>query len=172
MKIVLIAATGLAAALLAAPAFAQNVSINTQPNTGFYGTLGYTDRSADGADLSGITGRVGDRLFNYFGVEGEATFGVGDDNGLHLDNRAGVFGVGYLPIAPNIDLFARAGWSETQLSFHGSGFSAQGNDNGFSYGAGGQWFWDGKNGVRGDWTRDDYGHDQADVWGVSYIRKF
>jgi hypothetical protein len=173
MKVVLIAASALALGLVSAPAFAAD------PADSLYGTIGWAGFT-DGSDntLNAVQGRVGYRAMHYLGVEGEAAFGVGSTSlgsGVsgHLNNSAGAYAVGYLPVSPQLDLFARAGWAEDNVKVSGGGSSISGNANGFAWGGGGQYFWDGKNGVRADWTRQDFNRGvNANVWGVSYARKF
>jgi hypothetical protein len=166
--------------LCAAPAFAQLSSVN--PN--FYGTLGYNNFSSDnGSDLSAITGRLGVRPSPYFGAEGEVSVGVGGDhtnfaNGnqsVHLNDQYAGYAVGYLPVKPNIDLFARAGFghSDFHSNVQGAGFDT-GADS-WNFGAGGQYFFDHANGVRAEYTREDYQCSHctgADVWSVAFVRKF
>jgi hypothetical protein len=98
-----------------------------------------------------------------------------------LNNAEGLYAVGYLPLTPDIDLFARAGYAYSDYSaahFLSSGFSQQS----FNYGAGGQFFFDGVDGIRFDYTRQDVmdedsvgrqavGRD-ANVWSVSFVRRF
>lgn len=43
----------------------------------------------------------------------------------------------------------------------------------WNYGVGGQYFFDGKNGVRVDYTRQDFsGMPTEDTWSVAYTRRF
>ncbi len=176
MKFVLTAASALALGLISAPAFAADPPADT--SNGLYGTLGWAGVSDSSHMVNGVQGRVGYRFMNYFGVEGEAAFGVGDTSlgsgvKAHLNNEAGAYAVGFLPVNQNFDLFARAGWAEDDVSVKGGGSTLSGNANGFAWGAGAQYYWDGKNGIRGDWTRQDFSHgNNVDVWGVSYTRKF
>jgi hypothetical protein len=176
MKFLLIAASALAVGLCAAPAFAADYGVRV-PDGPYVGAgwAGVTDSSNT---LNAIQGRLGYRFMNYFGVEGEAAFGVGDTgigSGLnaHLNHELGAYAVGYLPVNPDFDLFARAGWSQDDVTVSGGSSSLSGTADGFSWGAGGQYFWDGQNGVRADWTRQDFNHGgDLDVWGVSYTRRF
>jgi opacity protein-like surface antigen len=176
MKTLLIAAASIAALAVAAPAMAQ-----TAPNTNvsWYGTLGYSDFNPDSANLSAITGRLGARFGQYFGVEGELSGGLGVSHAgggvdEHLNNQEALYGVAFLPIAPNADLFARGGygWSNYQVSLNGvnNGFNSQS----WNFGAGGQYFFSRSNGVRLDYTREDATDHapDANVWSVAYVHKF
>jgi len=173
MKAFLIAAAGVAALAVAAPASAQSVS-----NVSWYGNLGYTDFNPNNANLSSITGRLGARFGQYFGVEGELSGGIGnshfDGASLHLQNQEAIYGVGFLPVAPNADLFARIGYGGADYKISDNGNSFHGNVQSWNFGAGGQYFFDHANGIRIDYTREDatdHGPD-ANVWGVAYVRKF
>lgn len=172
-KMSLIAAAAVAAAFVPAAASAQVTG---------YGSLGYSHHSLEDADLGAIQGRVGARINPYLGVEGELGFGVKKDdvsiggvNGkAELKNQFAVYGVGFLPVAPNADLYARVGYGKTEGKVSIPGASADADGNSWNYGVGGQYFLDDKNGVRADYTRHDYEDDagEADVWSVGYVRKF
>ena len=179
MKSWLITACVAGAMSCAAPALAQIGPFNPT----YYGTLGYNDFSGQGADLGAITGRLGARLSPYLGAEGEVSVGVGADRfnsangslGAHLNDQYAGYAVGYLPLKPNLDLFARVGYGHTDLhtSFHG--IAADAGADSVNYGAGAQYFFDHANGVRADYTREDYQCSRctsADVWSVAFVRKF
>ena len=173
----LIAAASTAAILIAAPAIAS--AQDAGPN--IYGTLGYAHTDTDDVNLGAIQGRVGAR-FGYFGVEGELAGGVkkdsfnvgGTDVDVKLQHQAAIYGVGFLPVSPNADLFARVGYGESKIKVSGAGASASADGDSWNYGVGGQYFFDGANGVRVDYTRHDFTDDngKADVWSVGYVRKF
>jgi outer membrane immunogenic protein len=181
MKIVLTAASALAATLalaaVASPASAQSTPAT---DTGWYVNLGASSHDTNGVNnLGTVDGRVGYRANRWLAVEGEAGFGINDktvaaNTQAKIDNHEGLYAVGLLPVSSNLDLFARVGWARTDVSVKGTGgFSGRGDASGLSYGAGAQYMFDGKNGIRGDYTRDDFNHgDHANVWGVSYVRKF
>ena len=73
MRNILLATAALT--LIAAPAMAQSIS---SPQVS--GSVGYTVLDGDDANLGAITGRVTAKVNPYFGVEGEASFGVKDDD--------------------------------------------------------------------------------------------
>jgi outer membrane immunogenic protein len=177
----LITATATAAAalvaLLPAAALAQTAG------TTFYGTLGYDETYVGSVNLGAIQGRIGARFGRYFGVEGEVSGGVKSDRvgiagtsaKVKLDNQEAVYGVGFLPLSPNFDLLARVGYGRTETSGSVAGVSAIGRGDSWNYGAGGQYTFDGTNGVRVDYTRESFqnsGAKDADVWAISYVRKF
>jgi outer membrane immunogenic protein len=175
----LIAAASLAATAAAIPAFAQAQSLS--PTT-FYGSLGYAQSRAEGVDLGSIQGRLGARFGQYLGVEGELAGGVDDDKtyvagtpvNVKLEHQEAIYGVGFMPITPNADLYARVGYGSAKIKASTGGASATGDGDSWNYGVGGQYFLDGKNGVRADYTRydvTDSGVD-ANVWSLGYVRKF
>ncbi len=188
MKTMLIAAVG-AAALAAAPALAQDAGASgastLSPITG-YGTLGFSHLTGNGVDLSGVQARLGARFGRYLGVEGDATGGFDGDNvtvagdpaSVRLRNEYAGYAVGYLPLAPNADLFARVGYGQSsfKVSDHTLGAAYNIDHDSVNYGVGGQYFFKGgPNGVRVDYTRYDYqDHDAGaeNVWSVAYVRKF
>ncbi len=157
LKIALLAAAALAIPTLA-PASAQAANV--------YLNLGYTSFDGDGgAELGGLTGRVGVGFGQHFAVEGEASLGVMDDSGLELDSELGIFGVAKLPVAPNFDVFARVGFARIETSPGGS-------EDGVAYGVGGEFHLTDRDGIRGDWTRHDYDAGDVDALSISYVRRF
>lgn len=174
----LAAVAGTVVALAAVPAAAQSIS---QP--GLYGTLGYA--FVDGgsaANFGAIAGRVGARVHPNFGLEADAAFGVDGDSQqvgtvnvkTKLTHSFAAYGVGFLPVAPNFDLLARVGYGTSKIRAKSGAISASSSEESWNYGVGAQYSFDGKNGVRGDYTRYDFnnGGGNADVWAVSYVRKF
>lgn len=168
------AAAALAAALVPAGASAQDAMQA-------YGSIGYAHTELDDVNLGAIQGRLGMKFNPYFGVEGELAGGVkGEDVNVagvpvevDLNHQAAIYGVGFLPVAPNADLFARVGYGTSEIDVSGPGASARADGESWNYGVGGQYFFDDNNGVRADWTRHDFGDDgDADVWSVGYVRKF
>jgi len=154
MKKLALAASLAVVAALATPAAAQ----------GAYAGAGYTHYDGDGADVGGVTGRLGYNFTPHLGVEGEASFGVGDDDGVELDNAYGVYGVGRLPISESFEVLGRVGYQQTEIST-----GAQ-ND-GVGYGVGAQWNVTPNFGIRGDYTRLD-GDEEIDTLGVGGVVKF
>jgi hypothetical protein len=171
-----------AAAALAAPALSH--AQTTTSLTGLYGDLGYGGTNMNGVDLGAIQGRLGYRLNNYLGAEAELAAGVSSD---HLDIAPGVrareklrheeaiYGVGFLPITPKFDLLGRVGYGGSTVRTTAAGLRDTDSSNSWNFGAGAQYHFDGKNGIRADYTREAYiGHDapHANVWSVAYSRRF
>jgi hypothetical protein len=180
MKYVLTAAIGAAlAAGLAAPAMAQPESWMSP--TSFYGNLGYSNYD-DNSDTSAVTGRLGVRAGKDFGVEGEGSVGVatgqthafGGTDHVRLNDEYAGYAVGYLPVLKNADLFARVGYGATSAHISNPVISTGYFRSGVAYGAGGQYFFTGKDGVRLDYTRMEYGPTTGDsnVWSMAFVRKF
>lgn len=177
MKSLIVAASAVIACA-AVPALAQ---AQDMPAPQVYGTLGYAQASEDDVDLGAIQGRLGAR-WNHFGVEGELAGGVKDDSVLvgatnvnvKLRHEEAIYGVGFLPLTPKLDLFARVGYGNSDIKASAAGTSVSDSGQSWNYGVGGQYFFTDKDGVRVDYTRHDFTHggDNADVWGVSYVRKF
>ena len=181
MKFSTLAASAAAvAALLPAAAMAQTAPVNT--GTSFYGTLGYADTDLDHVNLGSIQGRLGARFGQYFGVEGELAGGVKDDKvdvggveaKVKLNHQEAIYGVGFLPISPNFDLLARVGYGHSDGSGSVAGVTADAKGDSWNYGVGGQYSFDGKNGIRADYTREQFQNKggDANVWSVAYVRKF
>lgn len=180
-KLILSAVSAVAiAALGPIAASAQTTSAGTT----FYGTVGYDDISLSHVNLGAIQTRLGARFGPYFGVEGEASWGVNDDR-FHtstgasvtekLDSQEAIYGVGFWPVSPNFDLLARVGYGHTTGTGSIPGVTPGVKGDSWNYGVGGQYMLDPKNGVRVDYTRESFqpkGADDANVWSVAYVRKF
>jgi predicted porin len=172
-------AAALAALSVAVPALSH--AQTTGPE--IYGTLGYAGSRAEGADTGAVQGRLGAKLTPHFGVEGELSGGVTDDNidtngvrsNIEQTHSAAVYGVGFLPVTPKIDLLARIGYGNTQFKNTLAGVESKFDADSVNYGVGAQYKFDDKNGLRVDYTRQQYrDNDAADanVVSVGYARKF
>lgn len=164
------------AAAVALPAAAQ-----TFQNPSWYVSGGYSNLSTDSLDdsLNAVTGRVGARFNPYFGAEGELSVGLGDTEltpgvDVNLNYDAAVYAVGAIPVSPNLELFGRVGYGTTELEASGGGVTVSEDGDSWNYGVGANYFFDGLNGVRADYTRRDFQDDggEADVWTVNYVRRF
>jgi hypothetical protein len=175
MRNILLATAALT--LIAAPAMAQSLST---PQVS--GSVGYTVLDGDDANLGAITGRITAKVNPYFGVEGEASFGVKDDDvtvagitgDLSHEYDAAAYVVGTLPVSPNFELFGRLGYGTTRIKADVAGFSATEDGESVNYGAGANYYFDAQNGLRADWTRRDFRNDggELDTYGLSYVRRF
>lgn len=190
--------------LVAGPAFAQ-AEPGELRGTEFYGNIGYTQISDETelegfsgeefkTELGAITGRVGARFGPYAGVEGEVSFGLSEaeqEGSLSiegvtvpfrvttsLNNAFAAYVVGFYPVRPNFDIFARAGIGRAELDVQveAEGFEAGDSAEGdfHAFGVGGQYHFDAFNGVRAEYTRlkvaDDGG--DFDTFSIAYVRRF
>ena len=175
MKSLIVAASAVAMAAVAAPAFAQGAA----PQVTGYANLGYSLVDTQGApNLSAVQGRLGARIAQYFGVEGEAGFGVGSKRLSGVDvkvkSTVAAYAVGFLPVQPNFDVFARVGYGHDTVKATLAGVSASAGEDSVNYGGGAQYFFTAKDGLRAEYTRHDLRHNggDANVWSISYVRKF
>lgn len=173
----LLAAASVAAIVGLAPAMAQ------AQTTGVYGSVGYAQASGDDVNLGVLGGRVGYRFSNWLGVEGELGFGVKDDTvnvagvpvDVELEHTEAIYGVGFIPVSDKTDLIARIGYGNTELKGSAGGFSASDSGGSWNFGVGAQHHFDGVNGVRFDYTRQEFTGDDggaANVWSIAYTRRF
>jgi opacity protein-like surface antigen len=181
MKTITLASVATAVVMSAAAgtASAQDAAPGTWTSN-WYGTLGYAGHSVDGTDLGTVQGRIGTKFNRWIGIEGEFAAGV-DHNaiggaGAHqtagINDQEAIYGVGYLPLGHDIDLFGRIGYGRTRWDYKGP-VGRDDNDTSWNYGGGAQWFFDPKDGIRADYTRENFDHaPDANTWGVSFVRKF
>ena len=173
-----------AAMLVPAAASAQTA------DSGFYGSAGYAIVSPKGApsDLGALNLRGGYQFNPYLGVEVEGAAGVDDGHftvgsgatavrgSYKLDWSLGAFGVARYPVTERFDVFARAGVVHGEFKGKARSGAAivrvSDNDELFAGGAGVQFNIDDRNGIRADYTRYESDDVDADVWGVSFVRKF
>lgn len=186
MKSLIAVAAVAAISAIAAPAFAQTNASTFSPVT-YEGSVGYTGIQLNGADLGAIDLRATANFGRFVAIEGEGAFGVNDASGsangvsakLHLNNEIAGYGVVRWPLIANGNLFARIGYGHSDfkasLTTPSASYSGSGGVDSFNYGVGGEYFFDGKNGLRVDYTRFDFqknGFKDADTWSVGYVRKF
>jgi outer membrane immunogenic protein len=174
----LITAAAAAAFLLPAAAHAQVLGPMST-----YGSIEYAGTHVEGVDLGAIQGRLGARFGRYIGAEGEIGLGVkgdtvnilGTDTDFRLNHQEAAYLVGFAPVSPNLDLFARAGYGHTRIRESALGVVDHFSENSWNWGGGAQYFFNGRDGVRADWTRHDFtgsGLPNADVWSVGYTHRF
>ena len=99
---------------------------------------------------------------------------AGVDGSIKHEWDAAGYVVGKYPVSDKLELFARGGYGHTELKQEFPGANTDLGDDSWNYGAGANYYLDGVNGVRADWTRRDYRDDagEADAYSVSYIRRF
>lgn len=183
MKIALIAAASLAAFAAIVPAAAQAQDATpTASGTGAYLNLNAGMADYGSADIGAIQARLGYRFMPYLGVEGELATGLKSDTdtvaGVRvkqtLKHEAAAYAVGFVPLSPNTDILARIGYGTTKVRAKAAGVSASDSLESVNYGVGAQHHFDGLNGIRADYTYQDFNHGQghANVWTVGYVRRF
>jgi hypothetical protein len=175
-RVVLAAASAAALGLMTAPALAQVSPV------GAYGTLGYSHVDAGDAGLGTAQARLGYKFAPNFGVEGEGALGVDTDEvqlgastyDVKVKRSLAGYAVGFVPLAENFELFGRVGYGNTKMKAESPLLAVTSRGDSWNYGGGAQYFFDGVNGVRADYTRHDFRQDRgaADVWGMSYVRRF
>ncbi|WP_417489168.1 porin family protein [Maricaulis sp.] len=156
-------------------------SVAQAQDTSYTLGAGYERFSGDGVDLDSVVLRGRYDFNRYFGVEGQANIGVGDDSvtelgvtaDVSLDYAVGVFGV-VRPFSNEYgNVFLRAGYTNSQIDASVAGFSGSADSDAWAYGIGGEYLFDSRNGVRLDYTNFDYdGGGSSDVYGISYVRRF
>lgn len=173
----LIAASVAAAAMAAAVPAAAQVT--------YYGNLGYSFIQAEDLDvnLGAIGGKVGARFNPYLGAEAEAAFGVDDDSArvlnvpvkVELKHAVAAYVVGFVPVSENLELFGRLGYGSAKVKASALGASASDDGAAWNLGAGAQYFFTANDGVRGEYLKSGVSGDdglEADVWSLSYVRRF
>jgi uncharacterized protein YdeI (BOF family) len=181
MKKSLIAAASAATFAVFAPALASAQDA-ASPNAGAYANLNLGLFDGGQADIKGVQGRLGYRFNDWIGVEGELATGLKSDKDTiggvrvsqKLKHSANAYVVGFAPIGANTDLIARVGYGTSKVSGKAAGVSASESEESFNYGVGAQHHFDGQNGVRVDFTRQEFRNDNghANVWTVGYSRRF
>lgn len=163
MKKFLIATVAVAMSAMAAPAFAQSIE----------GSIGIATIDTYGVNLNAAHGILGWQSGSIFGAEAEAQVGFSKETitpGVEADLNFefGGYATASANLGDNFALFARAGyaWVDAETS---TGVDL--GDDGFAWGLGGKFFFDGLNGVRLDYTKFDFDNDQ-DVYSIAYVRRF
>lgn len=179
MKTFIATATALAL-LYGLPTAAQ---AQDAPPVGIYGSIGYANAHTDGLDLGAVQARLGYRFNTWLGVEGELAGGVKDDRvnvggidaKVKLSNQEAIYGVAFAPLSANTDLIGRIGYGSQSAKASALGASRVADGDSWNFGVGAQHHFDGVNGVRVDYTREQFtgsGAGHADVWAVGYARRF
>lgn len=155
---ILAAAAGLA---LSTPALAQDApASDTGPQ--FYVTGGYSHYDDPDVTFGGITGRVGVKITDNWGVEGEFTTGANDGSltvpgippvDIGVSSQLSGFVVGYLPLDQDWTFIGRIGYSTLDLDFDFGRFGKVTEDfSDLAWGLGVQYDFNDNFGVRGDVT--------------------
>lgn len=166
--------------VLAAIAGISMLAVCGSASAEYYGSIGYSNISIDTSpslDLGAVTGRLGwnSSTMSWLGVEGEVSVGVKDDTftgppavDLELKHLIAGYVVARAPVGEGFEVFARAGYGTIKIEASSGALGAAASDDGFIYGAGGQFNF-GVNGIRAEYVK--YG-DDTDGYTVSFVRKF
>lgn len=161
-KLLVVAAAG-ALAAFAAPAYAQSIE----------GSVSWSSVDTFGVNLNAINAALSWRAPNFFGAEVEAGFGLGDENispgvNVNFDWEIAAYATATADISENLALFARVGFANVEA---GTNTGVDLGDSGLAWGVGGKFFFDGRNGLRADYTKYDMDND-TDVYSLGYVRRF
>ncbi len=172
------------ALLLAAAASLATAGAATAQDGQFHLGAGYTYLDADGVEFDVITLRGGYDFTEFLGAEGELQFGLSDETvtagavtgDLSYDFGIGLFGKAQYPLTEQFSVFARLGYvyqeAEAAAAFGGQNFNVSDGEGGVGYGVGAEWAFYGPNGVRFDYTRNDFDAGENDAFTLSYVRRF
>lgn len=150
------------------PAVSQEQPGDSTQKSSFYADFGSSLIKIQ--DVSGaaaaFTVRGGSEFTPNLAAEVELGVGLTEQNGLNVD----YYGAGFLlvkaPVADNAEIFARAGYATTEVTYDGGFFVASGSTDGPAVGVGARWSF-----VRLDYTYVDTptgGH----VFGISFGSRF
>lgn len=173
-RTVLAAATAIASAV----AFAPSASAQLYGGAGL--TVFQTDIDDQDINIAAAMGRLGWEFNPFFAIEGEAAFGIAEDEidvpapigpvDIGIDSGFGVFAVGKIPLAV-VDLFGRIGYADVSIEGSAGGFSASEDGSGMAYGAGINF-----NvlilRMRAEYTRYEIDDGDIDSLGLSALLKF
>lgn len=181
MKTLLLA--GSAALIIAGAASAQQ-PVQPQAETGPFSLgAGYQLTDVGGNTYHNALVRAGYEFTPFFALEGEGTLPLGDEtvtiDGVEdssaIDYSLSTFARVQYPVTETVNLFARGGYTYANVrgSFLG-GRSINSDVDGWAWGGGAEWAFNGPNAVRFDYTHHDYaaGNGVSDSYGVSYVRRF
>ncbi|HET9161662.1 MAG TPA: outer membrane beta-barrel protein [Caulobacteraceae bacterium] len=180
MKIIIAAAAAASALALAGTASAQ-----------VYGTIGYSYYDTQTINLGGPTARIGWKSPTPLGLELEGSIGTDKDTTgkigpdvvrVQLQNQWAGYVTATGKIGDSFEAFARVGYGSTSLkasstatSLTTTPFTFHDTFDSWNMGVGGQFVYDGVNGIRFEYTRmhfTDDGIDDSNTYTISYVRKF
>lgn len=143
---------------------------------------GYQAIDTDGATYDTLTLRGSYDITPFFAVEGDLLIGLGDESvtvggttfNSSIDYGVGLYGVAQYPLTEQFTVFARGGYIYADVEGSVGGLTVSSDIDGWAFGAGAEWAFNGPNAVRFDYTRYDFvnGNGNADAFGISYVRRF
>lgn len=140
-------------------------------------TLDFDSIGAGKAAIPTVTGRVGWKSDHWYGVEGEIYVGTDKDEvvpgvDIGINTSVAVYGVAFFPASDKVVLHGRLGFNRLLGKVSAGGGSAVTNDGDISYGVGGTYKLNDRDGIRADYTITDVTGVDASAWQVAYVRKF
>jgi hypothetical protein len=142
------------------------------------GAVGHVSDGGVDVNLTSVMLRGGYQINDNFSVEGEASFGVGDDSDsgvkFHQDYEVGAFVAASMPAGDNTVVLARLGYAQSKIKASIGGLSATDTVNGAALGVGVKLFpTGGNNGIRLDYTHYFFNHNSAvDGGSITWVHKF
>ncbi|MHA6287494.1 outer membrane beta-barrel protein [Maricaulis sp. CAU 1757] len=161
-------------------ALALTAGAQAQENTITLGA-GYERVDIEEFEFDTFVVRAGYDFTRFFGIEGQANVGLGEEDiagtggagEVAMDYSFGLYGV-FRPVQNEQgSVFLRGGYTNTQLDASVGGLSDTASENAWAVGVGGEYFFDGVNGVRADYTHLEYSDDggSGDAFGIAYVRR-
>jgi len=155
-------------AMMAAVAATALMAMPAVAHAEWYAGAAYTQFDLDGAEVGGATGRLGYRFSPNFALEGEASTGVDDDEGVELNHAVGAYAVGIVPFGSSgFSAHGRIGYAQAEVDTP----LGDVDDEGLSYGAGVSWAATPGIGIRADYTRLE-GDEDTDAISLSAAFNF
>ena len=115
--------------------------------------------SEDSIDLEVLTGRLGAAISPYLSVEGELSFGLGDDEVAGVDVNLNYAFAGYLrgeyPLSPEFTIFGRFGLIQAEVGFEAGSIDDTESGGGVALGFGGEYRLQSNFYLRADYTKYD-----------------
>lgn len=139
---------------------------------------GYERIDADIVDLDTVVVRAGYDFNQFFGVEGQANFGLSDDTvnfggtnvDVSMDYAFSGFLVAQYPVSDALNVFVRAGYTYAEIDASVANITVSDDDSAAAFGAGAEYFFTERSGVRFDYTRYDF--EDYDGFSLSYVHRF
>lgn len=168
--------------LLAASAVALVAGAASAQEGPFRLGAGYQVIDTDGATYDTLTLRGSYDFTPFLAIEGDLLIGLGDETvniggtavKSSIDYGVGVYGVAQYPLMDQFTVFARGGYVYADVEGSIGGVTLSNSIDGWAFGVGAEWAFNGPNAVRFDYTRYDFvnGNGNADAFGISYVRRF
>jgi len=193
MKLIKRVSVSILAGAIASTAYGQNNDLGDAEgngdDSGAYAALGTTYFGT--IDTIGVDAKLGYEFNKYFGVEAQGTLGLSTNStrlssspssatlSEDVDYSVGAFAVGRLPLSEKFELFARGGIHYTEgdaeiNNVFNTMFDRSGV--GLAVGAGVQYNFNSKDGIRAEYTYRDQDRDsdlsELETITLGYVRKF